>query len=585
MAGITIVQTASGSHQNPGTFTGLNFASNITAGNDVIILAVGGSGTSGFRYTGATPSASGQNGTLVSGASGTSGQAAGSGGSTYCTVAIGYVANCPGGSSAVNLTPTGGYSGTAYAALVAFEVSGLYLSNGGAVDLSNFSSSATSTETSWNSGSTGTLTDAVELAVGIAVAQADNSITGPSSPWTNTSGAFGSSVGSYIGGYQVTAATTGLSYSYTLSADYTVSSIVTFYPGTAPIPPAAGMPAIQPGPTWLARFKPGLPKPRPMVPPPNYLAVAAAGSGSLGVTASASATVFPPDMPQVYPGPAWLAHFKPGLPRPRPIVPYPSIQQVTATGSPSLGITATGTATIVPTPDMPVIQPGPAWFHRFKPGMPKPRPAQIPSAPSTIGGACTLTLTTTANVEQIVTGSSGSLGVTASASATVTPPMGVPAILPGPAWLAYFKPGLPKLRPLEIPYVAPPPQQGTGTASLGVTATGVGQVTQTGMPVLAPGPAWLAHFKPGLRKPRPPVPIPLPPPPIIGTGRCTLGLTQSATPNPLQKTLIVSIAAQAGTDTYGNAYVQGLGVYGYGELVAPTIIADGDTGGFFVYAK
>ena len=72
---------------------------------------------------------------------------------------------------------------------------------------------------------------------------------------------------------------------------------------------------------------------------------------------------------------------------------------------------------------------------------------------------------------------------------------------------------------------------------------------------------------------------------VAGAGGSHLALTSVGVPALLAKTLIVSIAAQAGVDQYGNPYVQGLGVYGYGQLVSPEVSIVSDVGGLFVEAS
>ena len=85
------------------------------------------------------------------------------------------------------------------------------------------------------------------------------------------------------------------------------------------------VPQVQPGTTWLDLFKPWLPKPRP-VPPAlqsvNGTTAAQTGFALASLKFAASGTVSaaaPPDVPQIAPGPSWLSRFKPWVPkRPRP---------------------------------------------------------------------------------------------------------------------------------------------------------------------------------------------------------------------------------------------------------------------------
>lgn len=86
----------------------------------------------------------------------------------------------------------------------------------------------------------------------------------------------------------------------------------------------ASLPAIAPGPTWFDTFKPGMRRPRTPVPP----SFAFFGeTGPLNVTLPAftvsltGVVNLPLDVPRIQPGPTWFDLFKPGLPRPRPPVP------------------------------------------------------------------------------------------------------------------------------------------------------------------------------------------------------------------------------------------------------------------------
>lgn len=97
---------------------------------------------------------------------------------------------------------------------------------------------------------------------------------------------------------------------------------------------------------------------------------AAGFAGQVQITFGATSQ---PDMPIIQPGPTWLALFKPGLPRPKPFTPA-EIAPVYTSGSLAMAPMAEGATANLGANDLPVIAPGPAWAHHFKPGQPKPPP-------------------------------------------------------------------------------------------------------------------------------------------------------------------------------------------------------------------
>ena len=139
----------------------------------------------------------------------------------------------------------------------------------------------------------------------------------------------------------------------------------------------------------------------------------------------------PRDIPQIQPGPAWLDYFKPGLPRPRPPTP-PVTQIIGSSGSFTLAPLAFSAQGAQSSPDVPRINPGPVWLDIFKPGLPKPRPAVLPSSPP--GGQ----------------GNFIFAPLRFSGQASQTSP-DLREILPGPTWLALLKPGLPKPSTISPP--------------------------------------------------------------------------------------------------------------------------------------
>lgn len=165
----------------------------------------------------------------------------------------------------------------------------------------------------------------------------------------------------------------------------------------AEILPATGVDApaaIAPGPVWMARAKPGMPRPHPYFPDSTGL-----HSGPLNVTLPPPATsltgslVRPQDVPQIAPGPIWFMLAKPGMPKPHP---RPLEFALSGENGP-LNVSlpppvVTLTATVVRPQDVPQIAPGPVWFRNFKPGMPRPRPVTPTSGVIAAAGALNLTL-------------------------------------------------------------------------------------------------------------------------------------------------------------------------------------------------
>ena len=244
-------------------------------------------------------------------------------------------------------------------------------------------------------------------------------------------------------------------------------------------------PQADPGPLWLKLFRPWLPRPLPPV--PATPAVNATGSLSLApLSLSGSGGQTSPDVPSVQPGPFWLRIFKPGLYRPVP--PPPAVQNVSATGNLALAPLALSGTAAQTSPDQPQASPGPAWLRWFKPGLQRPAP-QVPSS-SGIQVSGSLTLAPLAL--------SGQAGQSSP---------DLPAIQPGPAWLRLFRPQAPK-PPAWQPSAPPPPSiSSTGSLSLAPLAlSGTGNQTSPDVPQADPGPFWFRLFKPWVQRPVPPVP-------------------------------------------------------------------------------
>jgi hypothetical protein len=157
------------------------------------------------------------------------------------------------------------------------------------------------------------------------------------------------------------------------------------------------------------------------------------------------------------------------------------------------------------------INPGPSWLGHFKPSLPRQRPIQPYPSPSVETGSLVISLpivsiSLSATIQHIGTLSIVLPAALSSLTATIVNPSDVSAINPGPTWLNLFKPGLVRPRPIQ-------PQSGfvgefgtlainlpTLTITLNAFVPNVSDVGQ-----INPGPMWLRRFKPGLAKPRPPI--------------------------------------------------------------------------------
>ncbi len=139
-------------------------------------------------------------------------------GSSEAIVSFWADPDCAAGQTSVTVTVSGG-SGYGLVAVSVLEVSGLASTLAGVLDQS--SGNQPSASSSWTSGSTGTTSQADELAVGLVGIYAYETITGPSSPWVNLAQQGGSSTASppsqAMAGYQILSATGTVAYSGTFS--------------------------------------------------------------------------------------------------------------------------------------------------------------------------------------------------------------------------------------------------------------------------------------------------------------------------------------------------------------------------------
>jgi hypothetical protein len=526
---VPIQATSNSTGGSAGTSLTLTFGQNVTAGNSVVVCVLS-PGSLGGTVT-LTPGSGGDTFTravLESGSNGT---------------AIYYNLSSSGGYTTIAISASGSLGGIiAYA----YEVNVL-------TALDKTASGTSSSASTWTSNTTATTTQANEIAFGIGgMANATaTAITGPSSPWVNE-GSF-TSIAWFTGenmcgvsGYDILTATGTATYSGTGTssggAANTPACVATFK--YTPPPPSSGLPQIQPGPTWLAQFKPGMPRPRPVTPPsgPWY--------GNLPNLS---------DLPQIAPGSTWVDQFKPGLRRPRPLVPSAPGALAVALGAAAVTIaapapTVTGSGVALGTAAVSIAAP------------------QISVGESFPLGVATVTIATPAPT---LSGAGVALS-TAMVTIGAPPPGAAVSVALSPATVVIGTPA---------PAVSP----GVGLSAAAVTITAyqvTPRVTQPDLPQLMPGPAWVRHFKPGLRRPVPfnpqritpggvhlgvcAVTITVPP---IGTPPKSVALspatvTITAYPVKPSRLLLLSIATVGGQDDYGNTYYPGVCSYGQDQIGA-----------------
>jgi hypothetical protein len=535
---ISVVQSKSG------TGTTLSFTSATTAGNCIVVGYTDEIGAE-------TPT-----GVTLGGAAGNFAQlvaAAATPVEFNGVVALWADPSCAGGQTAISVT----VSGSNAPAVWAIEVSGLVPSSPLDKETSSSGSSG-----SWSSGSTATTSQATELWVGaccdIGVGNAPP-ITGPSSPWVNTT-VTNASADPQIFGYQIASSTGTAVYSGTIGpADGWIAAVATLK-GAVAAP--ADIPQIRPGPSWFDQFKPGLPRPKPPVPPsgPYY--------GNLPN---------PADIPVIVPGTTWLDQFKPGLRKPRPQVPsYPTPIFI------ALGVAAVTIASPAPTVNAGVGL-GVATVTISVPQISVGE--SFPLSPATV---------TISALTPTVSG----VGVAVStATVTISTPAPVPNVSV-PLSAATVTIGTP------APAVTPGVGLGLATVTIAVPAV-MPIVTQPDIPHLMPGPAWLRHFKAGLRKALPfnaqritpnnvhlgvcavTIAVPAIKPvyaPVVDLSPATV-IVRVYPILPSRK-LLVSIASSAGVDDYGNAFPQGI-LATSGVIEGPTFIGPNyiiNTAGAFFYS-
>jgi hypothetical protein len=154
--------------------------------------------------------------------------------------------NCAGGQSSVTVSFSGLQSGGAVSRLAIFVMEWSAINTSSPVDKTN--SGAIVSGSTFSSGATGVLTQADEVVIGAVVGEAGSTetITGPSSPWSNFAQLSPVVNLGFMTGYQVVSATTSQTYSGTVTPNNssTVACIASYK--------ATGTPALVQSPPGVA---------------------------------------------------------------------------------------------------------------------------------------------------------------------------------------------------------------------------------------------------------------------------------------------------------------------------------------------
>lgn len=129
----------------------------------------------------------------------------------HINAAIWVCPNCAGGQTSVVISMTGGSGGSPHTAAWVMEWSGIALT--AATDMAPAGQEGGGS--TWTSGSTGTLSQASEVVVGVVAAYTDGTLSTPGSPWNELTQATSGQL--ILGtGYQVVSSATALTYNGTL---------------------------------------------------------------------------------------------------------------------------------------------------------------------------------------------------------------------------------------------------------------------------------------------------------------------------------------------------------------------------------
>jgi hypothetical protein len=222
-----LVQSKSFTGTSGTTLSG-SLNSNTTAGNCLVVCV-------GSYDNSAPPQVSG---VTLGGSAGNfaSANTAYNSGASLAGAAGWYDPNCAGGQTAVAISFTGGSgTGPATAAWV-MEWSGLLTTS----VLDAHPAGVANAATSWSSGSTGTLAQGNELAIGIGAFNAGAGLSTPGSPWTELAQLGSMSTVNLAVAYQVVSVTSALTYNGTMSSAGYYGTCIFTLKASAAAPGGAG---------------------------------------------------------------------------------------------------------------------------------------------------------------------------------------------------------------------------------------------------------------------------------------------------------------------------------------------------------
>lgn len=309
-------------------------------------------------------------------------------GALYAGVYEHQYASAPG---SITVTVTASSTVAADCLIQPYTITGQALSQSGAgTGVSTSGSSSTTCECSVTTTAVGSV---VVIAGGWVAGSAPTGVnTTTDATWNDNAVTGGEASSGHSSSATVTPGAT--TFGWTLSPASSFGYVI----AAAEVLPATGgqpdVPAIRPSPIWLDHFKPGLAKPRPFTPDSTALEQGPLNVTLPGPVTSLSGTlVRPQDVPAINPGPVWFMRAKPGIARPHP---QPVGFELSGENGP-LNVTLPApsvslTGNVVRPQDVPQIAPGPAWFRNFKPGMPRPRPVTPTSSVIAAAGALNVTL-------------------------------------------------------------------------------------------------------------------------------------------------------------------------------------------------
>jgi hypothetical protein len=198
---ISLVQSKSATGTS-GTSLTITLSSATTAGNCLIVVLGAQEATDNPQITGIT----------LGGSAGNFASANTAYNNSNVNSAIWIDPNCAGGQTSIVITMGSGSGGTPLTAAYALEFSGVATAS----PLDKAPTGQNGSASSWSSGSTGTLSQSSEVAIGVVFTDSSG-ITSPGSPWTEL-GTLTTGSSRLAAAYQIVSATTALTYNGTTSS-------------------------------------------------------------------------------------------------------------------------------------------------------------------------------------------------------------------------------------------------------------------------------------------------------------------------------------------------------------------------------